>query len=552
VVRQAWLMAGVGALLIGFAFLLAVGCSGDTGSQPSGSQDSEVDQSEQTGSVRSASQDSESTVAGSQQGGAQDSESTHEVAEHCGSQSREESESPDQVSDHGGSIEHLSGYGGFLLRVDGIVYYPPFDGASNQMTYDTTTSKVVGRRLGEGDLGPLFAEVNPEATKESTNLTTTSSSATPDVVPVYAVKGYDTSFRLAACMGDRLIMFEALSNPKASEASELLDIDGKVSRIDVTHWFAAKDQDLVYGSIEDPQKVGRIVQELMDAPLKPTSSLHLTSGDQSNLFLIVFHLEDGTVVARDYRTDTGRLSTLASGAEAFGLERTSGVVTPLAFRGAIEEALKEYVMGYRKYFDLTRAERKRQELTCGDAQTTKEARRIGRGGMFYATNDVYPGGPWRGVLRGTEENDSLLSGENGEDEVYGLGGDDRLDGGACDDKLYGGPGDDGYMEETLLFSGGPGHDVLYGGPGRDRMYGDEGDDVLYGDPGNDELSGSEGKDVLYGGDGDDTLGPGKDGQRDELHCGIGWDIVYVGYSADKIDHADDSCEEKQRTSPAIE
>jgi RTX calcium-binding nonapeptide repeat (4 copies) len=41
------------------------------------------------------------------------------------------------------------------------------------------------------------------------------------------------------------------------------------------------------------------------------------------------------------------------------------------------------------------------------------------------------------VLRGTEENDSLLAGEYGEDEVYGSGANDHVEGGACDDKLYG-------------------------------------------------------------------------------------------------------------------
>src|SRR5215208_7773152 len=251
VYRQVWLMTVVGTLLMVCAFLLVVGCSGQTGSQPTGSQKSEDSQRAVTGAERTT--------------GSREDESTHEVAQHCGPQASEESETTDQAAQHGVSIEHISGYGGFLLRVDGIVYDTPFEGASNQMTYNTTTSKVVGRRLENEDLGPLFAEatheVTHEETKESTDLTTTSSSAaSSDVVPVYAVEGYDTSFRLAACLGDRLIMLEALSNPRADEASDLLDIDGKVSRIYITSSGAAKDLDLVYGSIEEPEKVGRVVQ----------------------------------------------------------------------------------------------------------------------------------------------------------------------------------------------------------------------------------------------------------------------------------------------------
>jgi hypothetical protein len=67
-------------------------------------------------------------------------------------------------------------------------------------------------------------------------------------------------------------------------------------------------------------------------------------------------------------------------------------VTTQAFRGAVDEALK----GYTEYLEKqnpTKAEEQRQKRTYSDTRTTKEARRINRGGVFYITNDV-PGGPW--------------------------------------------------------------------------------------------------------------------------------------------------------------
>lgn len=132
-------MAEVGALLIGFAFLLAVGCSGDTGSQPSGSQDSEVSQSEHTGSERSASQESESTVAGSQPSGSHDSETTHEVAQYGGSQASEEGDSTHEEVLHGEFSEKIPNYtDSYLLKVDGI-------------TYDFNE---YGEELKDRDLGP--------------------------------------------------------------------------------------------------------------------------------------------------------------------------------------------------------------------------------------------------------------------------------------------------------------------------------------------------------------------------------------------------------------
>ena len=493
-VRQAHLMGVVGVFLIGCAFLV-VGCSGDTGSQSAGTHDSE---------------ESESTATGSEHGGAQaseESDSTHEVAE------------------HGGAIEKIptpSGYGferGFLLRVGGITY------DSYDFTYDEEVAG--GRRLRDGDLGPLFAEASPETIKESTNPTTTNS-ATPNVVPVYAVEGYDTSFRLAARMDDGLMMFESVSDPNATHASDVLDIGGKVSRIDVTYRGTPA---LVYGTIEDPEKVQRLVGGFMDAPLKPTMVDHYNEAPPWTTYLIIFRLKDGTTVARDYRTGSGRLSNLAGSLRdlPYGtrLDPASGIVTPQTFRGAVEESLQAW-RGYVGHFYSSPTEEGTQpkKRTCGDGRTTKEARRISGGGMFYTTNDVFPSGPWEGVLRGTEEDDLLLAGEYGEDEVYGLDGDDTMEGGACDDKLY-------------------------GGLGVDPMVGEEGDDVLYGGPGNDNagMVGDLGSDVLYGGDGDDVLVADEDGQQDELYCGEGQDIAEVG---EKIDYVDSSCEVKSHPTEAIE
>src|SRR5918998_5506659 len=175
---------------MGCALLHVVGCSGDTGSQPTGSQNTEVSQPAETGS---------------EQTGSQESESTHEFVL------------------HGESIERTFNYpNAFLLKVHGITYDNP-DG-----------TEMPGRGLHDEDLGPKLAEVSPEMNNESTNPTTTYS-ALPNEVPVYAIKGYDPSFRLAARMDTDLRAFEVLYNPKAKEGSDLLDIGGKVRGILIDH-----------------------------------------------------------------------------------------------------------------------------------------------------------------------------------------------------------------------------------------------------------------------------------------------------------------------------
>jgi hypothetical protein len=216
--------------------------------------------------------------------------------------------------------------------------------------------------------------------------------------------------------------------------------------------------------------------------------------------------------------DTGRLSI--SPISGSGVTTpASGIVAPQAFREAIEEGVDKR---FQRLIELEKAKIR----SCSDTRTSQEVRRIDSSGgsvgtneVAYTTNDVYPSGSWGGVLRGTGENDKLV-GEGGEDEIYGLGGDDAVEGGPCDDKIY-------------------------GGAGNDTMAGDQ--QPVYG-----EVQVKLGKDVLYGEDGNDTLFPGKDGQRDELYCGKGYDIVGVGsVAADKIDYVDDSCEEKEEYVPMV-
>jgi hypothetical protein len=473
VVRQAWLMTVVGTLLMVCALLPVVGCSGDTGSQPTGSQKSEV------------------------------SEPTYTGAEHTSSQVSEESESTHEVVLHGESIERIpGGYGGFLLKVNGITYDNP------------DFIEMPGSVLRDEDLGPKLAEVSPEMNKESTNPTTTYS-ALPDEVPVYAIKGYDPSFRLAARMDTDLRAFEVLSNPKAEEGSDVLDIGGKVRGITIGHSLGSSAAGGSVGYIDDPEKAEWLVQSLMDAPIKLTSPDYFGTEDLDQ-YHVSFPLKDGTFAGFEYRMDTGRLSKVPPS----GLKTpASGIVAPRAFREAIEE-------GVDKDFQRLIEAKKVESRSCSDTRRSQVVRRIDVNGdpvdpneEVYTTNDVYPSGPWGGVLRGTGEKDKLL-GESGEDEIYGLGGDDAVEGGACDDKIY-------------------------GGPGNDNMAGDE-------PPGYYESEVKSGKDVLYGEDGDDTLSPDKDGQRDELYCGKGYDTAWVGsYAADKIDYVDDSCEVKDEFTPAI-
>ncbi len=89
-----------------------------------------------------------------------------------------------------------------------------------------------------------------------------------------------------------------------------------------------------------------------------------------------------------------------------------------------------------------------------------------------------------------------LIGGNNQDVLIGNGGNNQLDGSAGGDDISGRAGDD------RLF-GGDGFDILRGELGNDQLFGGNDSDVLDGGDGGDFLSGDKGNDTMIGGSGDD-------------------------------------------------
>jgi Ca2+-binding RTX toxin-like protein len=125
--------------------------------------------------------------------------------------------------------------------------------------------------------------------------------------------------------------------------------------------------------------------------------------------------------------------------------------------------------------------------------------------------------------------------------VYLDDGDDRvssfsflarvlISGGEGDDELTGGP-------DTDELTGGDGADQLRGGAGGDGLYGGSGHDRLVGGPGLDLLDGDSENFPAHTGD---DLIDARDGERDVVRCGPGFDVVYADLGVDTVDG---SCEQ---------
>lgn len=126
-----------------------------------------------------------------------------------------------------------------------------------------------------------------------------------------------------------------------------------------------------------------------------------------------------------------------------------------------------------------------------------------------------------------------IKGTNGPDTLKGTNGGDRLNGRGGSDTLRGLGGRD-------RLSGAGGIDSLFGGAGRDKLRGGKGDDYFEGGPGTDKLRGGPGRNGYAMIDGVRQESPGNDvvnarnGVADEIHCGAGFDKVFVDEIEDGV------------------
>ena len=117
--------------------------------------------------------------------------------------------------------------------------------------------------------------------------------------PIHAVKGYSPKFRLGTMEGDRASLYEADSNPLAKTGGDLLDIQGKVTSIDI---LSEEDATTVLGTIDEGQTIERFVEMVLG------SAVDQGSRDREGpRYFLGFRLADGTSVVRSFWLETGEL-----------------------------------------------------------------------------------------------------------------------------------------------------------------------------------------------------------------------------------------------------
>ncbi len=117
---------------------------------------------------------------------------------------------------------------------------------------------------------------------------------------VYSVGGYSEQFRLGTVEDDRVILYEADTNPHAEIGADLLDIRGKVTAIDI---LDDDDALTVLSKIEDEGTLHRFVELLLAAPVD--QGIRKYDGQR---YFLGLRLADGTSVVRAFWLETGEFS----------------------------------------------------------------------------------------------------------------------------------------------------------------------------------------------------------------------------------------------------
>ncbi|MBA3943415.1 MAG: hypothetical protein H0X37_02500 [Herpetosiphonaceae bacterium] len=173
----------------------------------------------------------------------------------------------------------------------------------NDITY--VAGDNPGRTLTEADLGPEFAKVRSklaDTVGDPSYRSQNSDAAFLEAgTPVFAIKGYAPNVMLAAHLQDRLVLYQADTNPAAKRGGDLLDLDGKVTFISIN---SMQDGTTEQGTIKDPDRVAKLVRLILQAPVSQTPIVQLGDGPG---FVIAFHLINGLVLTRVYGTGSGEL-----------------------------------------------------------------------------------------------------------------------------------------------------------------------------------------------------------------------------------------------------
>jgi hypothetical protein len=142
---------------------------------------------------------------------------------------------------------------------------------------------------------------------------------------VYAMRGYGTTFRLAARQGQAFVAYQVWCSNRAKVGADLFDIYDRVVRISVT---GDTSESSGWAVIEDPTTVAGLVEMVLEGSVIPeeeTSTAPVTHQ-------LILYLDDGTAFR----------ASAAPGELLWGL---GAVEVPMAFTETLDRAWQQRLAG---------------------------------------------------------------------------------------------------------------------------------------------------------------------------------------------------------------
>ena len=221
----------------------------------------------------------------------------------------------------------------------------------NGIEYVAALMFTPGRALTDSDLGPEQFRVKQTIAgggfAPDYNPVDGDAAFIPSGDPVYSVRGYSASFRLAARHDGKLRLYEADKNPKAKLGADLLDIGGKVKGIAL---LDRRDWQTVLARLEERSRIDALVRLVLDAPVdqSPRTGARISA---DNPVMLSFQLDDGTASLQGYDRVDG---VLGRGIQVAGLFQTTvnelvlSVPTPSPVPGVVN-LTRNYDLAHATY-----------------------------------------------------------------------------------------------------------------------------------------------------------------------------------------------------------
>jgi len=185
------------------------------------------------------------------------------------------------------------GDGPFRVRFNGRWYTQNNNVSSSVIAADSVPPGLLGSRYGE----ICYSDVRGNRPAPGDQPRDGDSWGLSVGMEVFTVVGYSPEFRLALRVpGQPPLMLEVVEYDKARSGADILDLGGKVARLDIFGEVGSAAPPIPIATLSDQGELDQLVERLLQAPI----ATNVPIPDGGTFYTLQFTLHDGTHVSRQY------------------------------------------------------------------------------------------------------------------------------------------------------------------------------------------------------------------------------------------------------------